>query len=32
MTTLLQLLADYGLAVAFFNVLLAQLGLSLIHI
>ena len=26
MTTLLQLLADYGLAVAFFNVLLAQLG------
>jgi hypothetical protein len=29
MTTLLRLLADYGLAVAFFNVLLAQLGVPL---
>jgi membrane protein DedA with SNARE-associated domain/rhodanese-related sulfurtransferase len=29
MTTLLQLLADYGLAVAFLNVLLAQLGAPL---
>jgi len=29
MTTLLRLLAEYGLAVAFFNVLLAQLGAPL---